>query len=75
MKKLIDTLNDLPNIIWEIAAEQPGASFSGRGMSVSSMTFWAPHLFGLIKTYEEGAHGRELLIPVNRCSTRWASAR
>ena len=56
VKKVIDTLNDLPNVLWEVAEEQPGTSFSscqGYG-GASSMTFWAPHLFGLIKTYEAG---------------------
>jgi hypothetical protein len=43
-KKVVDTLNDLPNVIWEIAEEQPGAS----------MTWWAPHMMGLVKAYEGG---------------------
>jgi len=43
-KKAVDTLNDLPNVIWEIAEEQPGAS----------MTWWAPHMMGLVKAYEGG---------------------
>jgi uncharacterized protein DUF6298 len=44
VKKVIDTLNDLPNVIWEIAEEQPGAS----------MTWWAPHMMGLVRAYEGG---------------------
>jgi hypothetical protein len=44
LKKTVDTLNDLPNVIWEIAEEQPGAS----------MTWWAPHMMGLAKAYEGG---------------------
>ena len=44
VKKVIDTLNDLPNVLWEVAEEEPSGS----------MTWWAPHLFGLIKTYEKG---------------------
>ena len=56
VKKVIDTLNDLPNVMWEVAEEQPGTSFSGcQGYGgASSMTFWAPHMFGLIKAYEAG---------------------
>jgi len=34
----------LPTVIWEIAEEQPGAS----------MTWWAPHMMGLVRTYEGG---------------------
>jgi len=44
LKKTVDTLNDLPTVIWEIAEEQPGAS----------MTWWAPHMMGLMRTYEGG---------------------
>jgi Bacterial Ig domain/IPT/TIG domain/Family of unknown function (DUF6298)/Putative collagen-binding domain of a collagenase len=44
VKKVVDTLNDLPNVIWEIAEEQPGAS----------MTWWAPHMMGLVRAYEGG---------------------
>ena len=42
VKKVIDTLNDLPNVVWEVAEEQPGAS----------MTWWAPHVMSVIRTYE-----------------------
>ena len=44
LKKVVDTLNNQPNVIWEIAEEQPGAS----------MTWWAPHMMGLVKAYEGG---------------------
>jgi hypothetical protein len=44
VKKVIDTLNDLPNVIWEVAEEQPGAS----------MTWWAPHVMGVLRAYEGG---------------------
>lgn len=55
VKKMIDTLNDLPNVLWEVAEEQPGASFStcsGGWGGASAMTFWAPHILSTIKTYE-----------------------
>jgi hypothetical protein len=55
VKHMIDTLNDLPNVIWEVAEEQPGASFSscsGGWGGASSMSFWAPHILNTIKTYE-----------------------
>ena len=44
LKKVVDTLNDLPTVIWEIAEEQPAAS----------MAWWAPHMMGLVRTYETG---------------------
>jgi hypothetical protein len=44
VKKMVDTLNDLPTVIWEIAEEQPAAS----------MTWWAPHVMGLVRAYETG---------------------
>lgn len=56
VRKMVDTLNDLPNVIWEVAEEQPGTSFSatsGYG-GASSMTWWAPHIFELLRTYESG---------------------
>jgi len=55
VKKMIDTLNDLPNVIWEVSEEQPGLSFSscsGGWGGASSMSFWAPHILNTIKTYE-----------------------
>jgi hypothetical protein len=57
VKKMVDSLNDLPNIIWEVAEELPGTSFASgcQGYAgASSMTFWAPHIFELLKTYEGG---------------------
>src|SRR2546425_11488478 len=44
VKKMLDTMNDLQNVVYEIAEEQP----------IEAMTFWAPHMFGLIKAYEAG---------------------
>ena len=44
VKKVIDTLNDLPNVVFEVAEEEPGAS----------MTWWAPHMIGLVRAYEGG---------------------
>jgi hypothetical protein len=65
VKKAIDTLNDLPNVLYEIAEEQPGTAFSscqGYG-GASSMTWWAPHMFGLIKTYEAGGTWEGITYP------------
>ena len=44
VKKVVDTLNDLPNVIYEVAEEEPAAS----------MTWWAPHMMGLVRAYEGG---------------------
>jgi hypothetical protein len=44
VKKVVDTLNDLPNVVWEVAEEQPAGS----------MTWWAPHVMGLLRAYEGG---------------------
>jgi Big-like domain-containing protein/collagenase-like protein with putative collagen-binding domain len=67
VKKTIDTLNDLPNVLWELAEEQPGnGSFftgsSGYG-GASSMQFWAPHMVGLIKAYEGGGTWEGITYP------------
>ena len=43
VKKVIDTLNDVPNVIWEISEESP-----------SSSAWWQGHMIGLIKAYEGG---------------------
>ena len=54
-KKMTDTLNDLPNVIWEVAEEQPGSSFSscsGGWGGASAMSFWVPHILNTIKAYE-----------------------
>jgi hypothetical protein len=42
VKKVIDTLNDLPNVIWEISEEAP----------TNSASWWAPHMISLIHSYE-----------------------
>jgi hypothetical protein len=44
VKKVIDTLNDLPSVIWEISEEAP----------TNSANWWAPHMIGLIHAYEGG---------------------
>ena len=41
VKKVIDTLNDLPNVLWEISEEAPDNS-----------TWWQGHMIGLIHSYE-----------------------
>jgi len=43
VKKVIDTLNDLPNVFWEVSEESPGNS-----------GWWQGHMIGLIKAYEAG---------------------
>jgi hypothetical protein len=67
VKKTIDTLNDLPNVLWELAEEEPGnGSFftgtSGYG-GASTMQFWAPHMVGLIKAYEGGGTWEGITYP------------
>ncbi len=56
VRKMIDTLNGYVNVLWEVAEEQPGTSFSGTSGygGASSMTWWAPHIRELIKVYEGG---------------------
>jgi hypothetical protein len=44
VKKVIDSLNDLPTVIFEVAEEQPGGA----------ITWWAPHMMGLVRNYEKG---------------------
>jgi hypothetical protein len=44
VKKVVDTLNDLPNVVWEISEEGP----------TNEQTFWAGHLMGLLRAYEGG---------------------
>src|SRR6266571_3925007 len=44
VKKMLDTMNDLQNVVYELAEEQP----------IETSTFWIPHMYGLIKTYEAG---------------------
>jgi hypothetical protein len=41
VKKVIDTLNDLPNVLWIVSEEAPMKSF-----------WWNDHLISLIKAYE-----------------------
>jgi hypothetical protein len=43
VQKAIDTLNDLPNVLWEISEEAPDNS-----------TWWQAHMISLIHTYESG---------------------
>jgi hypothetical protein len=43
VRKVIDTLNDLPNVIWEQSEEAPDNS-----------TWWQGHMVDLIHTYEVG---------------------
>jgi hypothetical protein len=43
VKKLIDTLNDLPNVLWIVSEEAPSAS-----------AWWNEHLISLVRTYEKG---------------------
>jgi hypothetical protein len=43
VKKLIDTLNDLPNVLWIVSEEAPTAS-----------AWWNEHLISLLRSYEKG---------------------
>jgi hypothetical protein len=43
VQKVIDTLNDLPNILWEISEEAPNNS-----------TWWQGHIISVIHSYEAG---------------------
>jgi Bacterial Ig domain/IPT/TIG domain/Putative collagen-binding domain of a collagenase len=43
VRKMVDTLNDLQNVIWEPSEEAPDNS-----------TFWNTHMISLIQTYEAG---------------------
>jgi hypothetical protein len=43
LKKVIDTLNDLPNVLWEVSEEAPLDS-----------QWWQNHMIGLIHAYEAG---------------------
>ena len=42
-RKVIDTVNDLPNVLWEISEEAPDNS-----------TWWQDHMISLIRSYEAG---------------------
>jgi hypothetical protein len=43
VKKLIDTLNDLPNVLWIVSQEAPANSI-----------WWNDHLIALVRSYEAG---------------------
>jgi hypothetical protein len=43
VRKIIDTLNDLPNVLWEPSEEAPDNS-----------TWWQGHMIALIRSYEAG---------------------
>ena len=43
VRKVIDTLNDLPNVLWEISEEAPNNS-----------QWWQSHMISLIHSYESG---------------------
>ena len=43
MKKVIDTLNDLPNVLWIVSQEAPVDS-----------KWWNGHLIALVRSYEAG---------------------
>lgn len=43
VKKVIDTLNDLPNVLWIVSEEAPTKS-----------TWWNSHLISLVRAYEKG---------------------
>jgi len=43
VRKTVDTLNDLPNVLWIVSEEAPIAS-----------TWWNDHLISLIRAYEKG---------------------
>jgi hypothetical protein len=43
VKKVIDTLNDLPNVLWIVSEEAPTHS-----------TWWNSHLIALVRSYEAG---------------------
>jgi hypothetical protein len=43
VRKVIDTLNDLPNVLWIVSQEAPAGS-----------TWWNSHLIALIRAYEAG---------------------
>jgi hypothetical protein len=43
VKKVVDTLNDLPNVLWEISEEAPDDS-----------TWWQGHVISVLRSYEAG---------------------
>lgn len=48
VKKIIDTLNDLPNVLWEFSEEAPIESLQNGSPT------WSDHMISLIHTYEAG---------------------
>lgn len=66
VKKVLDTLNDLPNVIYAVGEEMPGTSFStcsGGWGGASAMAFFIPHMIGLVKTYETGGTWEGITYP------------
>jgi hypothetical protein len=55
VKKVIDTLNDLPNVLWIVSEEAPANS-----------GWWNNHLIALARAYEEG---KPLRHPIGYAST------
>ena len=47
VRKVIDRLNNLPNVLWIVSEEAPGKS-----------TWWNAHLISLVKSYENGKQFR-----------------
>src|SRR5207302_10676712 len=43
VRKVIDTLNDLPSVLWEICEEPPPA-----------IQWWQGHMISLVHSYEQG---------------------
>jgi hypothetical protein len=43
VRHVVDTLNDLPNVLWEVSEEAP-----------SNSTWWQNHMISLLHTYEAG---------------------
>ncbi|MGH9511138.1 MAG: putative collagen-binding domain-containing protein [Terriglobales bacterium] len=52
VKKVIDTLNDLPNVLWEVSEEAPPTSL-----------WWQEHMIGLIHAYEAGGTWEGVTYP------------
>jgi chitodextrinase len=51
--QVIDTLNDVPNVLWEISEEAP----------TGSAAWWAPHMIGLMHAYELGGTFEGITYP------------
>jgi hypothetical protein len=52
VKKMIDTINDQANVVWEISEE-----------ASSSSTWWEGHMIGLIHAYEKGGTFESVTYP------------